>query len=115
MNRNHTFILLSPTILLVMIALSGSGDTIFHAADYNISRDSQTYILNKFQSDNLVPLGTRHKRQPILELISSLIPNLRDAGVTHLGLEICSDQQAKIDNFIQTGDCLSGIEIHSQR
>jgi len=47
-------------------------------------------------------------------MISSLIPNLHDAGVTHLGLGICSDQQSKIDNFLQTGDGLSAIEIHSQ-
>jgi hypothetical protein len=97
-----------------MISLFGSGDNLLHASDYNINRDSQAYILDKFQSHNLILLGTRHKRQPILELISGLIPNLHDDGVTHLGLEICSDQQAQIDNFLQTGDCLSGIGIHSQ-
>jgi len=114
MNRNHTFILVPLTILLVMFALFGSGDTLLHASDYNISRYPPEYIRDKFQFHNLVMLGTRHKRQPILELISSLIPNLHDDGVTHLGLEICSEQQTKVDNFLKTGDCLSGIEIHSQ-
>ena len=33
-------------------------------------------------------------------------------GITHLGLEIRSDQQDKIDHFLQTGNGLSDIEIH---
>jgi hypothetical protein len=115
MNRYHTFILVSPAILLVMLMISGSGGTLLYAGNYNISNDRQAYIFDKFQDHNhLIMLGSRHKRQPILELISGLVPNLRDAGVTHLGLEICSDQQAKIDNFLRTGDGLSGIDIHSQ-
>jgi hypothetical protein len=93
MNRYHPFILLSLTIILVMIFLFGSDDTFLHASDYTINRNPQAYILDKFQTLNLVLLGTRHKRQSVLELISGLIPNLRDAGGTHLGLEICSDQQ----------------------
>jgi len=114
MNRYHIFAVVPLTIILVMIAISGSGDTLLYASDYNISRDPQAYILDKFQAHNLVLLGTRHKRQPILALISGLLPNLPDSGLTHLGLEICSDQQTQIDNFLQMGDCLSGIEIHSQ-
>jgi hypothetical protein len=97
-----------------MFALTGSGDILLHASDYNINKDPQPYILDKFQTHNLVLLGTRHKRQSILELISGLIPNLHDDGVTHLGLEICSNQHTKVDNFLQTGDYLSGIEIYSQ-
>ena len=114
MNRNHTSIWVPLTIILVMFSPTGSGGTILHASDYNITGDPQAYILDKFQTHNLVMLGTRHKRQSILELISSLIPNLHGYGVTHLGLEICSDQQAEIDKFLQTGDGSTDIEIHSQ-
>jgi len=96
-----------------MFALSGSSDTLLHAADYKFNKDPQAYIFEKIQSHNLVMLGTRHIRQTILELISSLITKLYDVGVTHLGLAICSDQQGKIDNFLQTGDGLSSIEIYS--
>ncbi len=35
-------------------------------------------------------------------------------GVSHIGLEIASDQQGKIDQFIKTGKGLSDIKIHSQ-
>ena len=113
MNRYHTSILVAFAILLVMFEIFISGDTHLNAADYNINTDSQAYILDKFEGHNLVLLGTGHKSQPILELIFDLIPNLHDAGVTHLGLEICSDQEVRIDNFLKTADGSSGIEIHS--
>jgi hypothetical protein len=59
-------------------------------------------------------LGTRHKRDPILQFISDLIPTLHDAGVSHIGLEICSDQQDNIDHFIETGSSIADIKIHPQ-
>lgn len=84
MNGYHTFNWIPLTILLVIIALFGSGDTFLHAANYNINKVSQAYILDKFEDRNLVLLGTRHKKQQVLKLISGLIPNLHDVGVTHL-------------------------------
>ena len=89
---------------------SGPGE----AAGYTIHQNSKEYVLGKFQSHELVMLGTRHKREPILQFISDLIPSLYDAGVTHIGLEICSDQQEKIDHFIDTGTGLTNIKIHPQ-
>jgi len=59
-------------------------------------------------------LGTRHKREPILKFVSDLIPALNSAGVTHMGLEICSDQQNNIEQFMETVIGLNDIEIHSQ-
>jgi len=90
--------------------LSGQMD----AADYEIHHNPKEYVLHKFQSHDLVMLGTRHRREPILQFISGLIPALPNAGVTHIGLEICSDQQGKIDPFIDTGIGLPEIEIHQQ-
>ncbi len=84
------------------------------AADYTIHYNPKGYVLDKFQSHDLVLLGTRHKREPILQFISDLIPTLHDAGVSHIGLEISSDQQEKIDHFIETGTGLADIEIHPQ-
>jgi hypothetical protein len=48
------------------------------------------------------------------KFISDLIPALHDVSVTHIGLEICSDQQGKIDHFIETDTGLTDIEIHPQ-
>jgi len=85
-----------------------------YAAYYIIHHNPIEYVLNKLQSHDLVMLGTRHKREPILQFISKLIPSLYDAGVTHIGLEISSEQQDKIDHFIETGTGLTDIEIHPQ-
>jgi len=102
------------TIIAIVSAaltlLSGQIDD----TDYDIHHNPKKYVFNKFQSNDLVMLGTRHKREPILQFISDLIPTLHDAGVTHIGLEICSDQQNNIDYFIQTGTGLTDINIHPQ-
>jgi hypothetical protein len=78
----------------------------------SINKDRQSYVLNKLKSHDVVFLGTTHKKQPILKFLSDLLPNLHDAGVTHLGLEICSDQQETIDKFLQTGQGLADIKLH---
>ncbi|GAI31659.1 unnamed protein product, partial [marine sediment metagenome] len=41
-------------------------------------------------------------------------PLLHELGTTHLGLEICSDQQGKIDKFLKTGKGLDNIRLHLQ-
>ena len=65
------------------------------AADYEIHHNPKEYVLDKFQSHDLLMLGTRHKREPILQFISDLLPSLHGAGVTHVGLEICSNQRER--------------------
>ena len=46
--------------------------------------------------------------------MSGLVPLLHEVGTTHLGLEICSDQQGKIDKFLKTGKGLDNIRLHLQ-
>jgi hypothetical protein len=46
--------------------------------------------------------------------IAELIPTLEKHEVTHVGLEIPSDQQEKIDVFMKTGDGLEAIKLHTQ-
>lgn len=82
--------------------------------DFNLHHNPQSYILNKLKTNDIDFLGTRHKQPPILEFISEIITVLHNSGVTHIGLEIASDQQGKIDQFIKTGKGLSDIKIHSQ-
>ena len=57
---------------------------------------------HKPQFHDIVFLGTRHKQPLILNFISDLITALHNSGVTHIGLEIISDQQGKIDQFMKT-------------
>ena len=84
------------------------------AEHFNIQKDPQSYVLEKLRSHDIVFLGTTHRRQPILKFLSDLIPCLHEAEVTHLGMEICSDQQDRIDSFLQTGMGLKDIALPSQ-
>ena len=72
----------------------------------------QSYVIEKLKSHDIVFLGTTHKKEAILKFVADLIPHLHEIGTTHLGLEIPSDQQGKIDRFLQTGRGLNDIKLH---
>ncbi|OEU78258.1 MAG: hypothetical protein BA873_06115 [Desulfobulbaceae bacterium C00003063] len=86
--------------------------SIVSGSDYKVNTNAQLFILEKLKTHHIVFLGTTHKKPAILKFMLELIPALHDAGVTHIGLEITSSQQAKTDNFIQTGKKLNNIKIH---
>ena len=86
--------------------------SIVNGSDYEVDTDVQSFIIEKLKTHNIVFLGTTHKKPAILQFLLGLIPALHDAGTTHIGLEIASNQQANIDNFIQTGKKLTNIRIH---
>ena len=100
--------------LLLLIGLIFVIPKVACAGRFNIQKDPQSYVLEKLRSHDIVFLGTTHRRQPILKFLSDLIPCLHEADVTHLGLEICSDQQDKINSFLQTGRGLKDIALHLQ-
>jgi hypothetical protein len=77
------------------------------ADDFPIHHNPQSCVLSKFQTHGIVFLGTRHKQPPILNFISDPITVLHDSGVTHIGLEIESDQRGKIDQYMNTGNGLN--------
>jgi hypothetical protein len=110
----HWNIIHGTILIVILFAAFAFKSGPIEAAKLTIHHNPKDYVLDKLQSHDLVMLGTRHKREPILQFISDLIPALHDAGVTHIGLEISSDQQDKIDRFIETGIGLTDIEIHSQ-
>ena len=85
-----------------------------HARGHEFHKHPQSYVIERLKSHDIVFLGTTHKREAILKFVADLIPRLYEEGITHLGLEICSDQQGKIDSFIQTGNGLREIELHPQ-
>ena len=72
------------------------------------------YIHAKLQQHDIVFLGTRHKKPPILQFIADLIPALKGLGVTHIGLQIPADQQERIDAYMQTGEGLNSILLPTQ-
>ncbi len=101
---------LYPLLLLIFPILYISKVADARCLDFH--KHPQSYVIEKLKSHDIVFLGTTHKREPILKLIADLIPRLHESGTTHLGLEICSDQQGKIDSLLQTGNGLTDIEIH---
>ena len=92
------FMIVSPTI-------SNADDELFPPAEY---------IKAKLQQNDIVFLGTRHKQPEILKFIAKLIPKLKELGVTHLGVEVPSDQQEKLDTFMRTGEGLENVKFHPQ-
>jgi len=82
-----------------------AGDNLFPPSDY---------IHSKLHQNDIVILGTTHKEPESLSFIADLIPSLKGRGVSHIGLEIPSDQQEKIDVFMKTGEGLDNINLSKQ-
>jgi len=74
---------------------------------------AQAYVLNKLRTHVLVFMGITHKQPPILVLLADLLPHLHAVGVTHVALEIASDQQQRINRFLMSGDGLDDIVLHA--
>lgn len=74
--------------------------------------EPSSYVLEKFKVNDVVLLGTRHKQKRILEFVSGMLPGLCEAGVSHLGLEIASDQQEYIDFYMRNGIGIAKINMH---
>jgi len=100
----YPLLLLTFTILFISKVVDARGLE-FH-------KHPQSYVIEKLKSHDIVFLGTTHKKEPVLKFIADLIPRLTETCTTHLGLEICSDQQGKIDIFLQTGNGLNDIVGH---
>ena len=100
--------LLLAAIFIIIIPLN------IQTADYKLNHNPKSYVLSKLKTHDIVFLGTRHKQPAVLNFISELITALHNSGVTHIGLEITSDQQNKINNFLNKGAGVSDISIHPQ-
>ena len=78
----------------------------------NLSPPSD-YIHSKLRQNDIVILETPHQKPESLSFMADLIP-LKGRGMSHIGLEIPSDQQEKIDVFMKTGQGLDDIKLHTQ-
>ncbi len=96
-------------ILMVLIICSSA----FSFASNKIHPPME-YLHSKIESNDIVFLGTTHRRPEILSFMADMIPTLRELKVSHIGLEISSDQQTKIDFFMKTGGGLDEIQLHRQ-
>ena len=79
---------------------------------HNHLADPSSYILEKLKISDVVLLGTKHKQKRILDFISGILPRLHEVGVSHIGLEIPSDQQPYIDHYMECGTGINNIKLH---
>jgi hypothetical protein len=99
-------------LLIVGCLLLGHTPT-FSAATNRLFPPAE-YIQSNLQQNDILFLGTTHKSPSILKFIAKMIPALSEYGVTHIGLEIPSDQQKKIDDFMRDEGDLDEIQFHAQ-
>jgi len=98
--------------ILAILMLQFSSAAIAPARAYPV-HEARAYILEKLARHDVVFMGTVHRQPAILKLAADLLPQLHSAGITHLALEISSDQQYRIDAFMETGQGLDGIALHA--
>jgi hypothetical protein len=91
------------TLLAITIPANGYGYP---------TQDARTYILEKITVHDIVFMGTTHKQPAILDFIADLLPRLHTAGVTHIAIEVASDQQTRIDRYLDSGNGLADIDLH---
>lgn len=81
-------------------------------AGADATRNSATvYVLERLACNDIVFMGTTHKQPAILALITNLLPDLRSRRVTHIAVEISSDQQLLLDRYMQSGSGLDAIGL----
>lgn len=82
------------------------------AQRYPVADAGVSYILDKLGGHDIVFTGTVHRQPQVLQLMADVLPRLKENGVTHLALEITSDQQGHIERFMRTGHGLNRIRLH---
>lgn len=97
--------------LYFIIMLPLVADSMNHRQWYGV-QDAQVYILNKLTDNDIVFAGTVHRQPAILKLMADLIPELHPNGITHLALEIPSDQQKYIDEYLDGRGAIDRIKLH---
>ena len=94
--------------------MSAASVSIAGGDPFAITTPPTEYLHSKLSNHDIVFLGTKHRQPRILNFIAELIPSLKELGVTHIGLEISSDQQENIDTYMNTGNGLQNIQIVPQ-
>lgn len=98
------------SILLVIMAQLASVSVL--NAQTRSAQNVQSYIDEKLDHHDIVFVGTIHRQPAILNQMADLIAHLPETGVTHLALEITSDQQDHIDEFLASGRGVARIALH---
>ncbi|MGD9366734.1 MAG: hypothetical protein PVH87_13625 [Desulfobacteraceae bacterium] len=97
--------------ILLMIMAQFASATMLNAQPHS-EQNVQSYIYEKLDRHDIVFVGTIHQQPAILRQMAGLIAHLHETGVTHLALEVASDQQDHIDGFLASGRGLARIALH---
>jgi hypothetical protein len=101
-----------PLILIVCLMLLGHAPQPAAAQEGFADSDAaQAYVLAKLRTHDLLFMGVTHQLPEIPAFMIALLPSLRDAGVTHLVLEIAADQRSRLERFLATGHGLEEIAL----
>lgn len=73
--------------------------------------DPKSFFRKKLPDNNVILLGTRHNQPATCHFLMDVMPMLAECGLTHVGLEIASDQQPRLDKFARSGSGLEDVEI----
>ncbi|MBI9083151.1 MAG: ChaN family lipoprotein [Desulfobacterales bacterium] len=74
---------------------------------------AERFVMARIQTHDAVFLGTRHRRPKLLQFLGNLLTRASREGLTHVGLEIASDQQTRLDRFMAGTDGPEQIRIDS--
>ncbi len=100
------------TISIVVCMMGYLSSVLPCSGHEHLTGDVQAYVMEKLAGHDVVFMGTTHRQPPILDLMARMAPEFQKAGVTHLALEIASDQQARLDLFLETGTGMASIKLH---
>lgn len=109
---DHNFSMKKSFKVLVFVMTLLATTTSVNGYDSYVAANAQTYVLEKLAHNDIVFMGTTHKQAAILDFLADLLPRLHTAGVTHIAVEIASDQQWLIDRYFASGYGLADIDIH---
>ncbi len=100
------------TISIVVCMMTYLSSVLPCSGHDHLTGDVQAYVMEKLAGHDVVFMGTTHRQAPILELMVRMVPEFHKVGVTHLALEIASDQQERLDRFLDTGAGMESIKLH---
>ena len=83
----------------------------FEASPAEGAMDPKSFFTEKLGSHDVILLGAKHNQPSTCFFLMEILPVLAGLGLTHVGLEIASDQQLKLDSFSCSGSGLNDIDI----
>lgn len=80
-------------------------------ANFSSPQRADRFVAVQMARHDAVILGTRHHRPRLLAFVGDLVETLSRNGLTHVALEIASDQQEALDRFMAGKGRLCEIRI----